>query len=123
MAITRRTWLAASVALPSIGAVFGWRGAVAKRKEEGIKGGYFPNVPVSTHDGRRVHFYDDLIQDKIVLINFMYSKCRGVCPGITQNLLRVQKLLEPIFILILVASVTPMIWHWYQRRKAAATEG
>jgi protein SCO1/2 len=30
-----------------------------------------------------------------VLINFMYSKCRGVCPGITQNLLRVQKLLEP----------------------------
>ncbi len=38
----------------------------------------------------------------------------------------VQKLLEPIFILILVASITPMIWHWYQRRKAVAegaTEG
>ena len=35
----------------------------------------------------------------------------------------VQKLLEPIFILILVASITPMIWEWYKRRKAAATEG
>lgn len=26
-----------------------------------------------------------------------------------------QKLIEPIFIVIVVASVTPMIWHWYQR--------
>ena len=35
----------------------------------------------------------------------------------------IQKLIEPIFIVIVVASVTPMIWHWYQRRRAAATEG
>ncbi|MUL76543.1 DedA family protein [Mycobacterium sp. CBMA226] len=32
----------------------------------------------------------------------------------------VQKLLEPIFILILIASITPMIWEWYKRRKAAS---
>ena len=31
----------------------------------------------------------------------------------------VQKLLEPIFILIAVASIAPMIWEWYKRRKAA----
>jgi membrane-associated protein len=31
----------------------------------------------------------------------------------------IQKLLEPIFILIALASVTPMIWEWYKRRKAA----
>ncbi|MBI3693192.1 MAG: DedA family protein, partial [Mycolicibacterium aromaticivorans] len=31
----------------------------------------------------------------------------------------IQKLLEPIFILIAVASITPMIWEWYKRRKAA----
>jgi membrane-associated protein len=30
----------------------------------------------------------------------------------------IQKLLEPIFILIAVASVAPMIWEWYKRRKA-----
>ena len=35
----------------------------------------------------------------------------------------IQKLIEPIFIVIVVASVTPMIWHWYQRRKAAASQG
>ena len=31
----------------------------------------------------------------------------------------IQKLLEPIFILIAVASITPMIVEWYKRRKAA----
>jgi protein SCO1/2 len=54
---------------------------------------HFPNVLLTTHEGRKVRFYDDLIKDKIVLINFMYAKCEGVCPGITMNLARVQKLL------------------------------
>jgi membrane-associated protein len=35
----------------------------------------------------------------------------------------VQKLLEPIFILIAVASVAPMVWEWYKRRKAARQAG
>ncbi len=35
----------------------------------------------------------------------------------------VQKLLEPIFILIAVASITPMIWEWYKRRKSAKQAG
>jgi membrane-associated protein len=30
-----------------------------------------------------------------------------------------QKLLEPIFILLALASIAPMIWEWYKRRKAA----
>ena len=33
----------------------------------------------------------------------------------------VQKLLDPIFILIALVSVSPMIWEWYKRRKAART--
>lgn len=35
----------------------------------------------------------------------------------------VQKLLEPIFILIVLASITPMFWEWYKRRKAAKAAG
>jgi membrane-associated protein len=31
----------------------------------------------------------------------------------------IQKLLEPIFILIAVASITPMLIEWYKRRRAA----
>jgi len=54
---------------------------------------YFPNVELTTHEGKKVRFYDDLIKDKIVIINFMYAECKGICPGITANLLKVQKLL------------------------------
>src|SRR5262245_12880623 len=54
---------------------------------------YFPNVVLTTHEGRKVKFYDDLVKDKIVIFNMMYAKCEGVCVPITRNLLRVQKLL------------------------------
>jgi len=54
---------------------------------------FFPDVVLTTHEGKKVRFYDDLMKDKIVVINFMYAKCEGVCPGITMNLRRVQKLL------------------------------
>jgi protein SCO1 len=53
----------------------------------------FPNVTLTTQDGRKLKFYDDLVKDKIVLINFMYVRCQGSCPGTTANLLKVQKLL------------------------------
>jgi protein SCO1/2 len=38
----------------------------------------FPNTVLRTHEGRDVRFYDDLIKDKIVLINFMYTNCQGI---------------------------------------------
>ncbi len=51
----------------------------------------FPNVPLVTHDGKVVHFYDDLIKNKTVMINFMYVRCGDICPGMTANLKLVQK--------------------------------
>lgn len=54
---------------------------------------FFPNVELVTHEGRKVRFYDDLIKDKLVTLNFMYARCTGVCPGITSNLVRVQRML------------------------------
>jgi protein SCO1/2 len=53
----------------------------------------FPNVTLTTHEGKKVKFYDDLMKDKIVIINFMYVKCDGKCPVTTTNLVQVQKLL------------------------------
>jgi protein SCO1/2 len=55
--------------------------------------GHFPNVLLRTHKGQTVRFYDDLIRDKIVLINFMYTNCEGKCPRQTANLVGVQKIL------------------------------
>jgi cytochrome oxidase Cu insertion factor (SCO1/SenC/PrrC family) len=54
---------------------------------------YFPNVPLRTHDGRDVRFYDDLVKGKKVLINFTYTNCTATCPRTTENLRRVQEML------------------------------
>jgi len=54
---------------------------------------HFPNVPLRTHDGRDVRFYDDLVKGKKVLINFTYTNCTQTCPRTTENLRRVQELL------------------------------
>jgi protein SCO1 len=54
---------------------------------------HLPNVPLLTHEGKRVMFYDDLIKDKIVTLNFFYTKCDEICPAVTANLVTVQKLL------------------------------
>jgi len=54
---------------------------------------YFSNVTLTTHEGRTVRFYDDLIRDKVVTFNMMYAQCDGICPTMTDNLVRVQSLL------------------------------
>ena len=53
----------------------------------------FPNVPLITHTGKEVRFYDDLLKDKKVVINFMYTVCTDICTPVTQNILQAQRLL------------------------------
>lgn len=52
---------------------------------------YFPNTELITQDNQSVKFYDDLLKDKFVVINFMFTTCVGVCPPMTANLAKVQK--------------------------------
>ncbi len=55
---------------------------------------YWPNVTLTNHLGQSVKFYDDLIKDKLVIINMMYAQCSdGVCPISTYNLKKVTKAL------------------------------
>lgn len=54
---------------------------------------YFPNTELTTHDGATVRFFDDLIEGKIVVINFIYTSCPDVCPLETAQLTRVQNIL------------------------------
>jgi protein SCO1/2 len=67
--------------------------AVNKSARELVAQRNFPNVLLTTHEGKKVRFYDDLVKDKIVIFNFMYAQCEGICPGIMMNLVRVKKLL------------------------------
>jgi protein SCO1/2 len=88
--ISRRSVMAALA--PFAGALLVQAQSQASSRER-IRERHFPNIVLTTHEGRKVRFYDDLIKDKIVVINFMYVKCDGVCPGITANLTKVQELL------------------------------
>lgn len=54
---------------------------------------YFPDVTLTTQHGQTVRFYDDLIKDKIVALNLIYTSCRYACPLETARLAQVQKLL------------------------------
>jgi protein SCO1/2 len=60
---------------------------------DGHQANPLPNVTLYTHEGKAVKFYDDLIRDRVVLINMMYTSCGDRCPTITANLKGVQKLL------------------------------
>ncbi len=96
--ITRRTLLASAALAPFAGSLLAsephrrWSGAAASPRER-FRELHFPNVPLTTHEGKQVRFYDDLLKDKIVTINFMYTSCTDVCPLTTAHLVKVQKLL------------------------------
>ena len=64
-----------------------------KSRKQGPRANYFPNYTVTTHDNRQVKFYDDLIADKIVLVNFMYANCEASCPLSVLNLKQIHKAL------------------------------
>lgn len=51
---------------------------------------YFPNTPVITQDGKVVHFYDDLIKNKIVVVNFVYTSCKDICPLASARMAQLQ---------------------------------
>jgi protein SCO1/2 len=98
LAITRRRLLASAALAPVVGSLAASepgsprRGATLSPREK-LRELHFPNVPLTTHEGKQVHFYDDLLKDKIVTINFMYTRCKDACPLTTAHLVKVQKLL------------------------------
>jgi len=59
-----------------------------------IRQRHLPNVELVTMDGQKVHFYDDLVKDKRVVIQFMYTRCKDVCPMVTHHLVEVQRILH-----------------------------
>ncbi len=55
----------------------------------------FSNILLYTQHGKRVRFYDDLIKDKVVMINLMYTQCPKICPVNSARLAKIHELLEP----------------------------
>lgn len=67
----------------------------------------FPNVVLRTHDNKRARLYDDLIRDKVALINFFYTTCTSACELATANLVKVAAALgEEVGSGVIMVSVT-----------------
>jgi len=73
---------------------FGSYPSWAAPKDSPWGGDYFPNVELTDQDGKKHRFYDDLLKDKVVAINFIYTHCGDSCPVETANLKRVYALLS-----------------------------
>lgn len=54
---------------------------------------YFPNVTLTTDGDKKVRFYDDVLQGKVLVVNFIFTKCGDVCPLDTAQLKKVSELL------------------------------
>lgn len=97
--VSRRKLLALAAVTPLAAALGSSKAAGAaalggaEDARERIRKRYFPDVMLITQENRKVRFYQDLVKNKIVVFNFFYARCEGICPLVTRNLVRVQKLL------------------------------
>lgn len=66
---------------------------VSEQARRRIQEKHLPNIPLITHEGKQVLFYDDLVKNKAVSLNFFFAKCDEICPLVMANLAKVQKLL------------------------------
>ena len=50
-----------------------------------------PDITVYDQDGRKLRFYSDLVRDKTVAINFIFTTCTTICPPLTATFRKVQQ--------------------------------
>ncbi len=50
-----------------------------------------PDTPVLDQSGKELNFYSDLVKDKVVAINFVFTTCTAICPSLTATFRRVQQ--------------------------------
>ena len=100
--MTRRTWLTAILFAIGLCLLIPTNGlaqatAAAGSAGETLQAGvspahkYFTDVPLIDQDGKELRLYSDLMKDKVVIINSMFTSCNSVCPPMTLNLQRIQE--------------------------------
>jgi cytochrome oxidase Cu insertion factor (SCO1/SenC/PrrC family) len=50
-----------------------------------------PDIEVRNQDGRKLHFYNDLIKGRTVAINFIFTTCTTICPPLGATFARAQQ--------------------------------
>lgn len=55
-----------------------------------------PNVEVVDQNGRRLRFFNDVLQGRQVVLSAMYSACEQFCPPTMRNLMEARQQLGPV---------------------------
>lgn len=98
--MSKRNWLLVVAVVVIVAAVAVWQSMPEPKPPEPVEytspwgADYFPNVPLTTQDSETMYFFEDVIKDKVVMINLIYTSCRDSCPLETARLKQVYKLLE-----------------------------
>jgi len=58
----------------------------SERVNRGKRSDRIPDIVLYTHEGKPVRFFEEFVQDKKVVVNFMYTICKGICPSMTRNI-------------------------------------
>jgi protein SCO1/2 len=66
------------------------------------------DVNVIDQSGTSRQFYSDLVKDRVVVMNFIFTSCTTVCPTMGATFARVQKLLGNRDVALISISVDPL---------------
>jgi protein SCO1/2 len=78
----------AEVANPHAG-----HGAMHDGTQESAAQKYFTDVELLDQDGRKLHFYSDVLKGKTVIVNAFFTTCTSVCPPMNRNMEKIQEAL------------------------------
>ena len=88
-------WIFSTVAFAHEGHVSEPQAAVAAAPGKGTHDAktWFTDTPLQDQNGETLRFYSDALQNRIVLLNVIFTSCNDACPLITQKLKEVRELL------------------------------
>jgi len=66
-----------------------------------------PDTVVVDQTGASRHFYSDLVKDRVVVMNFIFTTCTTICPTMGATFSRVQRLLGNRKVSLISISVDP----------------
>ena len=66
---------------------------VSAQTREKVSKFVIPDVNVVDQNGRQRKFYSELVKDKVVIVNFVFTTCTAVCPRSGANFRKLQSLL------------------------------
>jgi protein SCO1/2 len=64
-----------------------------KAEEPTAAAKYFTDVELLDQDGRKLHFYSDVLKGKTVVVNAFFTTCTSVCPPMNRNFEKMQEAL------------------------------